>query len=203
MATVTGGVRNSPAGAVVCAGVPLSELMMPESMLSAAIWACALAGRTLTSMRAVSTPDAPGTTWRDGMSNERPSRCCELLCGVEVRLAGVGLLDQRRRRLEALAVLLRELARPGDETGQAAVVAVDVLQHAARPAREADAHDGADVGVGHGLDHALVEALDALHRLDEEHPLLQVAQVDRGRVLDRRERVPQARPQPHPLAVGV
>ena len=40
---------------------------------------------------------------------------------VGVDLAALGLLDQRGRRLEALAVALGQLARAGDEAGQAAV----------------------------------------------------------------------------------
>src|SRR5204863_7623277 len=89
-------------------------------------------------------------------------------------LAAVRLLDERGRRLEALAVTLGQLARSGHEAGRAALVAVDVLEHSAGPAGEADAEDRADVGVGNRLDHALVEALDRLDRLDEQHPLLQV-----------------------------
>ena len=42
--------------------------------------------------------------------------------GVLVDLAGLGLLDQRRRRLEPLAVLLGELAGARDEAGHAAVL---------------------------------------------------------------------------------
>src|SRR5688572_28087418 len=66
---------------------------------------------------------------------------------VAVRLAALGLLDQRGGRLEALAVLPGELTRAGDEAGEAALVAVDVLQDATGPAREPDAQDRPDVRV--------------------------------------------------------
>src|SRR3954447_8494400 len=122
---------------------------------------------------------------------------------VVVGLAALGLLDQRRGRLEALAVALGQLARPGDEPGDPALVTVDVLEHAPGPAGEADAHDRADVGVGDRLDDALVEALDRLDGLDEQHPLLEVPQRDPRRVLDRRERLAQAGPQPRAPAVRV
>src|SRR5690606_13940845 len=65
--------------------------------------------------------------------------------GVGEDLAVLRLLHQQRRRGEAVAVAFGQLARPGHEAGQAALVAVDVLQHAAGPAGEADAEDGADV----------------------------------------------------------
>src|SRR5450755_4793884 len=64
---------------------------------------------------------------------------------VAVRLAPLGLLDQRGGWLEALAVGGGEVARAGHESGQAALVAVDVLQDAAGPAREADPEDRPDV----------------------------------------------------------
>ena len=63
--------------------------------------------------------------------------------------------------------------------------------------------DRADVGVGDGLEHALVEALDRLERLGEQHPLLDVLERDRRRVLDRREGLAQARPEASALAVLV
>src|SRR5215218_8952917 len=135
------------------------------------------------------------------------------LCGggdlrvVEVGLVALGALDERGRRGETLAVGGGELLGPLDEAGEAVVglglISVDVLEHAAGPAGEADAHDRADVRVGDRLDHALVEALDRLDRLDEQHPLLEVAQRDRRRVRDRRERLAQALPEPGALAVGV
>src|SRR3954454_11721339 len=120
---------------------------------------------------------------------------------VVVGLAALGLLDQRRGRLEALAVALGQLARPGDEARQPALVAVDVLEHAAGPAREPDAHDRPDVGVGHRLDDALVEALDRLDGLDEEHALLEVG--ERHVEVLTAEGVAQALPQPGALAVLV
>src|SRR4051794_7048475 len=118
---------------------------------------------------------------------------------VVVGLAALGLLDQRRGRLEALAVALGQLAGARDEPGQPALVAVDVLEHAAGPAREPDAHDRADVGVGDRLDDALVEALDRLDGLDEEHALFEVD--ERPVEVVAPERVLQARPQPGALAV--
>ena len=48
-----------------------------------------------------------------------------------------------------------------------ALVAVDELRRAAGDGREADAEDRADVGLGGRADHALVEAADGLHGLDE------------------------------------
>ena len=62
-------------------------------------------------------------------------------------------------------------------------------------------HDRADVRVGDGLDHTLVVAADRLDRLDEEHPLLEVPQGERGGIVDRRERLAQAGPEPDALAV--
>src|SRR5205823_5327954 len=82
-----------------------------------------------------------------------------------------------------------------------AVVAVDVLEHSTGPAREADAEDRADVRVGHRLDHALVEALDRLDRLDEQHALLQV--FERDVELAAAERLGEARPEPRALAILV
>src|SRR5438045_4106510 len=82
-----------------------------------------------------------------------------------------------------------ELPRAGYEAGDAALVAVDVLEGAAAPARETDAEDRADVPVGDRLDHALVEALDRLDRLGEQHPLLEVAQRNLRRVLHRGEQL--------------
>src|SRR5436305_8271706 len=120
---------------------------------------------------------------------------------VVVGLAALGLLDQRGGRLEALAVALGQLAGARDEPREAAFVAVDVLQHAARPAREPDAHDRSDVGVGHRLDDALAEALDRLDRLDEQHALLEVLEGDVE--VGAPEGVLQALPQPGALAVGV
>lgn len=50
-----------------------------------------------------------------------------------------GQLDEGGRRLELRAVAPCQLARAVDEASRAAVVAVDVLQHATGPGREADA----------------------------------------------------------------
>src|SRR5690606_35073159 len=125
---------------------------------------------------------------------------------VEVELAALGLLHQRRRRLEAVAVALGALARAGDERLRAGavdgvLVAVDVLEHAARPAGEADAEDRADVRVRDRLDDALVEALHRLDRLDEQHPLLEV--LERDVEVVAAEGLLQPRPQPLALAVLV
>src|ERR1700729_3060951 len=95
---------------------------------------------------------------------------------VAVNLSALGPLDQRRGRREPLAIALGELAGAGYEAGQTPVVSVDVLQDAAGPARETDAHDRTDVGIGDGFDHALLQAPDRLDRLDEQHPLLEVLQ---------------------------
>src|SRR3954447_25067394 len=122
---------------------------------------------------------------------------------VDVRLAALGLLDERGWRLEAPALARRQLAGARDEAGQAALVAVNVLDPAPGPAREADAEDRADVRVGDRHDHPLVQALDRLDRLDEQHPLLEVAQVDLRGVADDRERVAQPAPQPRAPAVLV
>src|SRR5687767_1502047 len=135
---------------------------------------------------------------KTGRSSCRNLRRDEL--GVEVR--GVPRREGLGRG-EAVAVGLGQLAGAGDEALDTALVAVDVLQDAAGPAGEADTHDRADIGVGDGLDDALVDALDRLEGLDEEHALLQVLEVDRGGILDRRERVAQARPEPRLLAVRV
>src|SRR5690349_16886023 len=83
---------------------------------------------------------------------------------VQVLLTALGLLYQRGRGLEALAIAFGQLARPSDECRRSAavdrgLVAVDVLEHAARPAGEANPEDRADVGVGDRFDHTLVEAL--------------------------------------------
>src|SRR4051794_8846023 len=86
---------------------------------------------------------------------------------VLVGLAALGTGDQRRRRLEALAVAPGELAGPRGEAGDPALVAIDVREPPAAPSREADAQDGADVAVGDRLDDALVEALDRLDGLGE------------------------------------
>jgi len=60
------------------------------------------------------------------------------------------------------------------EASGTAVVAVHILEHAARPAREADADDRADVRIGNRLDDAFVEGLDCLDGLGEQHPLLEI-----------------------------
>src|ERR1700754_4065185 len=81
---------------------------------------------------------------------------------------GVGRpLAQALRHLEAVAVLACELIGPRDEARHATRVALDVLHPATRPGREPDPEDRADVGVGHGGEHALVEAFLRLDRLDE------------------------------------
>src|SRR5947209_6516745 len=127
---------------------------------------------------------------------------------IGIHLTALGLLDQRGRGLEAAAVALGELPRPSNEGGWTrpvlrVLVAVDVLKDAAGPAGEADAEDRADVRVRRGLDHTLVKALDRLERLREQHALLEVAQIDRARIVDGREGVPQAGPQAGPLPIRV
>src|SRR3954471_9293055 len=120
----------------------------PPVLQSQTTLACALAATTAKSAVAATS----SSKLRSG----------ELLRLIEVLLAGLGLRDQRGRRVEALAVGGGELTRAGDEAGEAPVVAVGVLEDAARPAGEPDAHDRPDVRVGDRLDHALVEALDRL-----------------------------------------
>src|SRR4051794_9546334 len=112
---------------------------------------------------------------------------CDERRRVAVRLPALGLLHQRDRRGEALAVGLGELTRAGDEAGEASVVAVDVLQDAAGPAGEPDAHDGADVRIGDGLDDTLVQTLHGLDRFCEQHPLFEIFERDGARVRDGRE----------------
>src|SRR5699024_6012518 len=102
----------------------------------------------------------------------------------------------------ALAVLRGQLLGAGDEASNAggrvvpavhisllalrqrsggrASVVLDVLAGTASPRRETDAHDGADVGIRVGHQHALVDALLGLQSLGEEHAL---HQVDQSRAL--------------------
>src|SRR5690606_24716475 len=163
-----------------------------------------------------STRAAPGNrNTRARKRNTRPRRrntapvavatgagCVRLRLGRSlVDLALLGLLHQRGGRLEVVAVALGEFPRPRHETLQASLVLVDVLDHATGPRRETDAHDRADVGVLDGVEHALVEALHRLERLGEEHALLQV--LERHVAAARVEGLPQARPQPRPLALVV
>src|SRR5690606_17565283 len=56
-------------------------------------------------------------------------------------------------------------------------LAVDELQCATRPRREADAEDRADVGVVCAGQHALGQAARGLHRLPVEQTVLDVAHV--------------------------
>src|SRR5262245_34093044 len=65
-----------------------------------------------------------------------------------VDLAVFGLGDEGGGWGEVVAVAVGQFTGAGYEAGQAALVAVDVLDHAAGPRGEADAEDGADVGVG-------------------------------------------------------
>src|SRR2546423_696821 len=116
-------------------------------------------------------------------------------------LPALGLQRQRLRHLEPLAVLLAQLLRPRHEAGDAAVVAVDVLDHAAGPGREADAQDRADVRLGDRTQHALVQAAHRIQRLGEEHALLHV--LERDPVARLAEVLGQTRPQPRALPVYV
>src|SRR5829696_5606035 len=77
-------------------------------------------------------PEAEVSTARRGSGGGGDLRFVEV---------GLGALDQRGGRGEALAVLLGELLGALDEAGEAAFVAVDVLEDASGPAREPDAHD--------------------------------------------------------------
>src|SRR5699024_481170 len=102
-----------------------------------------------------------------------------------VGLTGLRPLDQWGRWGEVLAVLRRELLGTLDEAGQAALVLVDVLEDTTRPRRESDAEDRPDVRIRHRGEHSLIEALDRLDRLGEEHPLLQIVEglISRTRVV--------------------
>ena len=86
--------------------------------------------------RSASTSSAGSASRRLAPGGDEPARRNSGLRGgerrfVAVALAALGAGDQRLRRREALAVGLGELAGAGDEAGQAALVAVDVLQDAA------------------------------------------------------------------------
>lgn len=77
------------------------------------------------------------------MPASRPDQGDNLL----ISLTFIRLRHQARRWRKALAVGLRQLVGTCHEALQAAVVLVDILHHATTPGREADAEDGADVGV--------------------------------------------------------
>src|SRR3954452_24985334 len=126
------------------------------------------------------------------MPSDRPSgRLCSLL----------GSRSQRRRWGEPVAVPRRELVGPGHETGDTTRVLLDVLGNPAGPRREADAEDRADVGVRRGRQDPLVEALDRLERLGEQHPLLRVDEGDS--IWAAAEVLDQTWPQPESLALLV
>lgn len=84
-----------------------------------------------------------------------------------------------RRGCEPVAVAVGQFGGAGREAGRAARVLPDVADHPSGPGREADAEDRADVGVGLGTQHPLVEAAQRVQRLGEEHPLLEVGEGHR------------------------
>src|SRR5688572_24881384 len=91
------------------------------------------------------------------------------------RLAPGRLVAQELWRREALAVLLRQLVRARDEFLDAD--RVDELRGAAGPGREADAEDGADVGIVRGRQHALLQAARGLDGLAIENAVLHLLQI--------------------------
>src|SRR5574338_61766 len=88
------------------------------------------------------------------------------------------MLEQRRRRREALAVTLREFPGASCEGTHADVV--DELDRTTGPGRESPAEDRTDVRVARRFQHALVEAAHRLDRLRVEHPVLDVLERDRA-----------------------
>ena len=79
------------------------------------------------------------------MPASRPDQRLNLL----ISLTFLRFLNQADRRGEAFAVGLGQFLGTGDEADLRHWLPVDILHDAARPGREADAEDGADVGVAH------------------------------------------------------
>src|SRR5215468_1870838 len=131
--------------------------------------------RTTSALRSASSIPRNGTGPTAGNSiTLTPSRGPGIPCSEG--LAVVGLLAQQRTGPEPLAVPFCQLIGAGPESSH--TVAVDVLQHAAGPWREADAHDGADVRVSHGGKDVLLQAAHRLDRLGEQHPLPQLRKIN-------------------------
>src|SRR5262245_63759102 len=96
----------------------------------------------------------------------------------EARIEALALrrhLEQELVRLEALAVLLRELLAQRDELPRAHHV--DVGERAARIGRVAEAEDRSDIRLAHVGQHVLLEAARGFERLDREQARLQLRDV--------------------------
>src|SRR5512139_3406793 len=84
-------------------------------------------------------------------------------------LVALRALAQPLRRLEPLAVALRQPVALRDEVADAE--RVDVRQRAAGPGREPPAEDRAEVRLGSRGHHALLHAARGLERLDAQQSL--------------------------------